>query len=71
MKTFVFLFSRHYVHCINEWVSAAPSKIRIQCLDHLDLNQVPGVVPKGQKFSERIEQLQNQQDLDIDPRSLS
>merc|ERR1719270_631005 len=37
---------RHYVHCINEWVSAAPSKINIQCLDDLDLSSLPGIVPK-------------------------
>ena len=73
---------RHYVHCINEWVSASPSKIRIECLD--ELTAVPGIVPKDadkdvnkdvpkdhDSFDERIEKLNNQLHLDIDPRALN
>ena len=67
---------RHYVHCINEWVSAEPSNLRIQCLDDLDITSIPGIIPKGQgqQFTEtdrdREEKLANQQNLDIDPRLL-
>ena len=64
---------RHYVHCINEWVSAGPSNIRVECLDnHHGEEYVPGIVPKDKNsqdsFSDRIQKLNNQQHLDIDPR---
>ena len=65
---------RHYVHCINEWVSAGPSNIRLECLDSVtDLTSIPGIVPKGQEFTDRIQQLSDQQkkDLEIDPRHLT
>ena len=69
----IMMCHRHYVHCINEWVSAAPSNIRVECLDSVtDLTNIPGIVPKGQEFTDRIQQLSDQQkkDLDIDPRHL-
>ena len=69
---------RHYVHCINEWVSAAPSNIRVECLD----GQTGGVRAqagavgdqeqelKEQELKDRNDKLEQQKVLEIDPRAL-
>ena len=56
---------RHYVHCINEWVDAAPSNLRMECLDG---RREPAV--RDQELQDRIDKLEQQKVLEIDPRAL-
>ena len=65
---------RHYVHCINEWVSAAPSNIRVECLDGQTGGvraQAGAVGDQEQELKDRNDKLEQQKELDIDPRALS
>ena len=71
----------YYVHCINEWVSAVPSNLRILCQQE-DGDLLTGQGNGGQirpfqhgvshgnhHEKQRQDQLHQQQDLDIDPRN--
>ena len=63
----------YYVHCINEWVSAAPSNIRVECLD--GQTQAGAVRDqeqelKEQELKDRNDKLEQQKVLEIDPRAL-
>ena len=81
--TNVVVTPRYYVHCINEWVDAAPSKLSVSCLEDGRGQEGPRVgsqeAPdrRGQAEAERTEDSQDREEklkqqhlLDIDPRAL-
>ena len=77
---------RYYVHCINEWVDAGPSRLTISCLEDGRGQEGPRVAEQEgsdrrgedewniklgtEESQERKEKLKQQQELDIDPRAL-
>ena len=56
----------YYVHYINEWVSAAPSNIRVECLD----GQTQAEAVRDQELTDGNDKLEQQKVLEIDPRAL-
>ena len=72
---------RYYVHCINEWVDAAPSKLSVSCLEdgrgqegpRVGSQEAPdrrGQAERTEDSQDREEKLKQQHLLDIDPRAL-